>query len=312
MQVHFNIHQLPQFKNAVVTIGTFDGVHKGHQQIIKQMKTEASAINGETVIITFHPHPRTVITSEQQAIKTLTTLDEKLSLLQQNNIHHVVVVPFTTDFANLSAEEYIQDFLVNKFKPHTIIIGYDHKFGKGRQGNYQLLEAMAKANNYGVKEIPKQLLNEVIVSSTKVRNALSVGDIATANNNLGYAYFFSGIVVKGNQLGRTIGYPTANIAINEDEKLIPANGVYAVTVTIGNNANTYLGMMNIGVRPTVAGTNRTIEVHILHFDEDIYGEKLYITLNHKIREEQKFAGLAALKEQLALDKDAVVNLLSNR
>ncbi len=313
MQVHYNLQLLPSFRNAVITIGTFDGVHSGHRQIIELMKKEAALVNGETVIITFHPHPRHVI-SNKNKVYLINTLDEKLALLQQNGIDHVVVVPFTESFAQLSAEAYIHDFLVKTFRPHTIIIGHDHRFGKDRQGNFQLLEDKAKGLGYAVKEIPGYMMENMTISSTRIREALLKGDVATANHFLGYTYFFSGIVVEGNKLGRTIGYPTANIKMDEEDKLVPGNGVYAVEVSSIVNGSfdsaqdssigslLYKGMMNIGVRPTVDGTKRVIEVNIFDFDADIYGQHITIKVKRHLRDEQKFNGLDELKAQLARDK----------
>lgn len=306
IQVHSDLMHLPTFKNAVITIGTFDGVHLGHQQIIQQMISEAAGINGETVIITFHPHPRIIVGGPSQ-VKILNTLEEKIEMLEAKSIQHVVVIPFNEAFANQTAEEYITNFLVEKFHPHTIIIGYDHRFGKNRQGDYHLLEDMGKLNNYEVKEIPEHVLNEIIISSTRVREALLKSDINTANEYLGYAYFIEGTVIEGNKLGRTLGYPTANIKIAEAEKLTPGNGVYAVQVRF--KQHTYKGMMNIGVRPTVDGLNRMIEVNIFDFDQDIYGEKLRVTVLHHLRGEIKFNGLDALKAQLAQDKIEAIKVL---
>lgn len=304
MQVHRDLAQLPEFKNAVITIGTFDGVHKGHQQIINQLKATAAAIGGETVIITFHPHPRKIVGSYGGNVALLNTLEEKIILLNQAGINHLVVVPFTEAFANQSAEAYCKDFIYQYFKPSKIIIGYDHRFGKNRSGDYHLLEKMGESLGFDVIEINAQILNEITVSSTKVRQALLENDITTANQLLGYPYFFEGIVVKGNQIGRTIGYPTANIAIATDEKLIPANGVYAVTVNSQQSTvDSFKGMMNIGVRPTIDGKARVIEVNIFDFNEDIYDQTIQVHVHAFIRGEVKFNGLDALKNQL--NKDAI-------
>jgi len=305
MQVHYDITQLPVFKNAVITIGTFDGVHSGHQQIIQQLLAEAKAINGETVVITFHPHPKMVVGAKHD-IKILNTLEEKIALLQKHGVHHLAVVPFTNEFAEQTAYAYIKDFLVARFHPHTIIIGYDHRFGAGRKGDYHLLEDEAAANNFIVKEIPEHVLQNITISSTKIRTALLNGDIETANEFLGYPYFFSGKVVEGNKLGRTIGYPTANLLVEDEYKLIPGNGVYAVEVENQKSKvkNQKLkGMMNIGIRPTVDGTKRVIEVNIFDFDEDIYGQELSASVKKKLRNEVKFNGLEELKKQLAKDKE---------
>jgi len=306
MQVHYQLEgPLPKFKKAVITIGTFDGVHLGHRQIITQLKNEAARIGGESVIISFYPHPRSVIAKVPGEIKLLATPTEKIELLATAGIDHLVIIPFDQHFANQSAEAYITDFLVKNFQPHTMIIGYDHKFGKNRTGNFELLQLYATQLGFIVKEIPGHLYNESIISSTKIRHALLNSDIETANQLLGYPYFFEGTIVKGNQVGRTIGYPTANLSIASSEKLIPGNGVYAVIAQIKNaNPQTiYKGMMNIGIRPTIEGTVRVIEVNLFGFDADIYGEVLQVSVHHFLRSEQKFAGLDALKEQLAKDKN---------
>ncbi|MDB5246527.1 MAG: bifunctional riboflavin kinase/FAD synthetase [Segetibacter sp.] len=302
IQVHRDLQHLPEFKKAVITIGTFDGVHLGHQQIIKLLKAEAAEIGGETVIITFHPHPRKVVSHGKSAVKIINTLPEKTELLDKLGIEHLVVVAFNEEFASQAAEEYIENFLVKNFHPSTIIIGYDHKFGKNRLGDYHLLENMGEKYNYRVKEIPEHVLNQITISSTKIREALLKPDIDTANTFLGYDYFFEGKVVEGNKLGRTIGYPTANLVIENEEKLIPGNGVYAVRLTIGVNEVILKGMMNIGMRPTVDGTKRTIEVNIFNFDEDIYGQVMKVYIHKFLRGEVKFDGLEQLKEQLAKDK----------
>lgn len=302
IQVHKDLHHLPNFKKAVITIGTFDGVHLGHQQIIKLLKKEAAEIGGETVIITFYPHPRRVVSQGKSDVKVLNTLKEKIELLNNKGVGHLAVIAFTDEFSNQTAEEYIENFLVKKFHPHTIIIGYDHKFGKNRLGDYHLLERMGEKFNYQVKEIPEHVLNDVTISSTKIREALLNNDIDTANTYLGYKYFFEGKVTEGNKLGRTIGYPTANLVIEDEEKLVPGNGVYAVTLMIDQKQPVLKGMMNIGIRPTVSGTIRTIEVNIFDFDEDIYGKKVQVYLCAFLREEVKFEGLTQLKEQLTKDK----------
>lgn len=308
MQVHRNIDLLPVFKNAVVTIGTFDGVHTGHQQIIAQLKNEAAIVGGETVIITFHPHPRKVVSEKK--IFVLNTLDEKIELLAQKGIDHLVIVPFTESFAHQSPEEYALHFLWEKFHPHTVIIGYDHKFGKNREGDYQLLEKFGKQLGFFVKEIPEHLLNEVIVSSTKIREALLRGDVGTANNCLGYNYFFAGEIVHGNKIGRELGYPTANIHVKDEEKLIPGNGIYAVEAILSaDNANMLKGMMSIGIRPTINGKDRVIEVNIFDFEKDIYEKNLRIYVKYYLREEVKFNSLEDLKLQLAKDKIETLKLL---
>ena len=311
IQVHRDLNNLPVFKKAVITIGTFDGVHLGHQQIIKLLKKEAADIGGETIIITFYPHPRKIVTDGKSDVKILNTLEEKIELLNKKEVGHLVVVAFNGEFANQSAEEYIENFLIKKFHPHTIIIGYDHRFGKNRLGDYHLLEKMGEKFNYYVKEIPEHVLNHVTISSSKIREALLKNDIDTANNYLGYKYFFTGKVVEGNKLGRTIGYPTANLILEDEEKLVPGNGVYAVTLTIVQKEPLLKGMTNIGMRPTVNGTKRTIEVNIFDFDENIYSQSMRVKIHAHLREEVKFDGLNQLKEQLAKDKVNAQRQLEN-
>jgi len=305
MQVYTQINNLPVFRNAVVTIGTFDGVHTGHQQIIAQLKEEAHAIDGETVIITFHPHPRKVVAHKE--VFVLNTLDEKIELLREKGIDHLVVVPFDERFASQSAKEYVEHFLFEKFHPHTVIIGYDHRFGHGRQGDYHLLEDFGKQLGFLVKEIPEHVLNNITVSSTKIREALLNSDVETANNYLGYDYFFEGLVIEGNKLGRTLGYPTANLQIETPEKLIPGNGVYAVIASV--DKSTYKAMMNIGVRPTVDGKKRMIEVNLFDFNQDIYGKTLRVYIKKYLRGEVKFNGLEELKNQLGIDKESTLRVL---
>ena len=302
MQVHRDIENLPAFRNAVITIGTFDGVHMGHRQVIDKLKTEAKAVNGETVIITFHPHPRKVVSSTILGIRLINTLDEKLELLKQLGIDHVVVVPFTDAFANQPAEDYIQNFLIDKFHPHTIIIGYDHHFGRDRLGNYRLLEKVAGKYNYQLKEIPKHILENISISSTNIREAILHSDIATADKLLGYEFFFSGIVVHGNKLGRTLGYPTANLKVMDEEKIVPGNGIYAVYAQVEGSSEKLKAMMSIGFRPTVDGKTRVIEVNIFDFNKDIYDQSLKVYVKKYLREEVKFDGLEALVKQIDQDK----------
>ena len=313
MTVYTNIQDLPIFKHSVITIGTFDGVHYGHQQILELMKSAAKQVNGETVIITFHPHPRKIIGTNKAPIFLLNTLEEKINLLEKYGIDHLVIIPFTEKFAQQTAEDYISDFLVNTFHPHTIIIGHDHRFGKDRTGDFQLLADKALEWGYQVKEIPGYMLNNITISSTKIREALLKGDIENAHDLLSYDYYFTGKVVKGNQLGRTIGYPTANIEMIDENKLIPCNGVYSVLATNEKlKINQQGGMMNIGYRPTVEGNTRTIEVNLFDFDQSLYDETLTITLKKYLRSEVKFSGLDELKKQLEKDKQAALDSLKGK
>lgn len=302
MQVHYDIEQLPVFRNAIITIGTFDGVHMGHRQIIDKLKTEAKSQNGETVIITFHPHPRKVVSSAILGIRLINTLTERIDLLAQLGIDHLVVVPFTDAFANQAAEDYIKDFLVDKFHPHTIIIGYDHRFGRDRMGDYRLLEKKAVEYNYYLKEIPKHILENISISSTNIRQAILHNDIATADKLLGYDFFFSGKVIHGDKLGRKLGYPTANLKINDEEKIIPGNGIYAVYAQPEGYSEKLKGMMSIGFRPTVDGKKRVVEVNIFDFDKEIYDQTLKVFVKKYLREEVKFNGLDELVKQIDQDK----------
>jgi riboflavin kinase / FMN adenylyltransferase len=300
MQIHRDIANLPEFRNAVITIGTFDGVHLGHKQIIDNLKKEAAAAQGESVIITFHPHPRKVVSSVITGVRLINTLAERIELLEKTGIDHLVIVPFTDYFANQTAEEYIRDFIVEKFKPHTIIIGYDHRFGKERSGDYKLMEAKAIIYNYQLKEIPEHILHTIKVSSTNIRNAILHSKIEVANNFLGYNFFFEGEVFHGDKIGRTIGYPTANLKSTYEEKICLGDGIYAVYVIV--EAVTYKAMMSIGFRPTVNGKVRVTEVNIFDFAKEIYGQTIRVIVKKYLRNEVKFDGLEALKEQLHLDK----------
>ncbi|HEX6431958.1 MAG TPA: bifunctional riboflavin kinase/FAD synthetase [Niastella sp.] len=336
MKVYYSIDTIPAFQKAVVTIGTFDGVHTGHKSILEQLKREAARIGGETVIITFHPHPRKVIVTGQPGIQLINTIDEKIELLDKNGIDHLVVVPFTDVFAQQSPEAYIEQFLVEKFHPHTVIIGYDHRFGKNRKGDFKLLEEYSARLGFNLMEIPAHVINDNTVSSTRIREAVLQGNIERSNTLLGYDFFFEGTVIDGNKLGRTLGYPTANLGIENEEKLIPGHGIYAVEAEIrsrkpevansnqqqatGNKqpaADSPLtvdhahlkGMMSIGIRPTIGGTDRVIEVNIFDFNEDIYGATLRVYVKKYLRSEVKFNGLDALVEQLAKDKEDTLRVL---
>ena len=315
MLVHTNPEQLPAFRRAVITIGTFDGVHHGHRQIIDRMKEEATRIDGETVIVTFHPHPRKVVNSTILGVRLINTLDERILLLEHLGIDHLVIVPFTDAFANQPAETYVSDFLVRLFHPHSIIIGYDHRFGKGRAGNYQLLESMAPRFGFQLLEIPRHVLDEIAVSSTRIRESLLNGQLDTANRLLGYSFLFTGQVVHGDKLGRQLGYPTANLRLADEEKMIPANGIYAVRAAIVASERPHYplqwmdGMMSIGFRPTVDGSKRVIEVNLFQFSREIYDQWLLVSVEKYLRAEVKFNSLEELIEQMGKDKEATLEHL---
>ncbi len=306
MQVHRQLNDLPSFTNAVITIGTFDGVHLGHQKILQALKAEAERVGGESVLITFHPHPRKIV-EPQKPLQLINTPEEKAELLRKAGVHHLVVVPFTPEFAGQTADGYIRDFLIGKFRPATIIIGYDHRFGKGRSGDYRLMEQNAPVYGYHLSEIPKQLLDEISVSSTRIRQSITGSDIATANKLLGYPFFFEGTVVKGDQLGRKLGYPTANLAYNNSEKIHLGHGVYAVYADVDGEQNK--GMMSIGTRPTLTHSDERVEVNLFDFDRDIYGATIRVTVMHYLRGQEKYVSLDGLIQQLHRDKEASLRLL---
>jgi riboflavin kinase/FMN adenylyltransferase len=309
MQVHRDIENLPGFRKAVITIGTFDGVHAGHRQIINKLKSEAQQISGESVIITFHPHPRKVISSAILGVRLINTLDEKIEVLSGLGIDHLVIVPFTDAFANQPAEDYIRNFLFEKFHPDTIIIGYDHRFGRERLGDYRLLEKTAPEYGFKIKEIPKHILEEIAISSTNIREAILHNDIEMANKLLGYTFFFEGEVVHGNKLGRQLGYPTANLQVQDAEKIIPGDGIYAVYCEVIGESSNYKGMMSIGFRPTVDGKKRVIEVNVFDFNKEIYGKTLRVYVKKFLRAEVKFNNLEDLVKQIDQDKVESLKIL---
>jgi riboflavin kinase / FMN adenylyltransferase len=300
MQVHRSIDQLPRFQNSVITIGTFDGVHQGHQQIIEALKAEAQAVNGEAVIITFDPHPRKIVHPHTH-LHLINTLEEKIELFSRTGIDHLVVVPFTKEFSDQPAEEYIENFLIGKFQPHSIIIGYDHHFGHERKGNFRLLENNAQHFNYKLLEIPKHVLDSIAVSSTKIRKAIQESHIETANKLLGYDFFFEGKVIHGDKLGRQLGYPTANLEYTSKEKIHLGHGVFAVHVEI--EGETKKGMLSIGDRPTLNRQGEKVEVNIFDFAQDIYGKVMRVIIRKFLREQVKYNSLDELIEQLHKDKE---------
>lgn len=308
MQVHFDINSLPAIKNAIVSQGTFDGVHLAHKKIIERLKQIASIKDGETVLITFEPHPRMVLFPDDHGLQLLSTLNEKIHLLEKAGIDHLIILPFTKEFSRQTSEQFIRTILVNKIKTNTLVIGYDHRFGKNREGSFEHLKESSSLYGFEVEEIPEQDIDEIAVSSTKIRNALLNNDIQTAQKYLGNSYSLEGKVVKGKQLGRTIGYPTANIEVENSFKLIPQDGVYAVWVWY--NKARFGGMLNIGNNPTVEGKGRSIEVNIFDFEKEIYTEMLKIEFVSKLRNEEKFNGLDALKAQLHLDKQNALAILN--
>jgi riboflavin kinase/FMN adenylyltransferase len=303
MKIHLGIKDIEELSNSVVTSGTFDGVHFGHQKILARLREAADEINGETVVITYWPHPRMVLKPWDPSLKLLSTFPEKATLLEKYGVDHLVKIPFTQEFAQMSSEEYIRVILNERVHTKKLIIGYDHHFGKNREGNLQTLQEFAPKYDFEVEEIPRLDIDAIGVSSTKIRRALEVGDVKTANEYLGRPYSVAGMVVHGKQLGRTIGYPTANIHIKETYKLIPADGIYAVKVC--NKYQKRDGMLNIGHRPTVGGDDKTIEVHIFDFSDDIYDSEISLEFIDMIRKEEKFESVEQLKTQLQHDEIAV-------
>jgi len=300
MKVYYQFNSLPVIKNAIVTQGTFDGVHAAHQVILKRLKQLAKLQNGETVVMTFDPHPRMVLYPNNHGLNLLHTLDEKIDALDKEGIDHLIVIPFTKEFSRLSSLQFIRDIIVNKIGVNTLVIGYDHRFGKNREGTFEHLKEFSGLYGFEVEEIPEQDIEEVAVSSTRIRKSLTEGNVQLANKYLGYKYAITGTVQQGKQLGRTIGFPTANMDINDPLKLIPADGVYAVQVVFNNNM--YGGMLNAGYRPTVNGKTHSIEVHLFDFNQDIYNLQIEIRYVDKLRDEMKFDGLTELKNQLEKDK----------
>jgi len=301
LKTYSSIQSFVAQKKTIVTIGTFDGVHVGHKKILEKIIQNTNNSDYESLVLTFFPHPRTVLQTGTE-MKQLNTIDEKSNLIEKAGIDNLVIHPFDKEFASLLAEEFVKKVLVDIFNIQKIVIGYDHRFGKNRTADINDLIAFGNQYNFEVEQISAEELNEVAVSSTKIRNALTDGNIELANSFLGYNYAITGMVVQGKQLGRTIGFPTANISINEDYKLIPNSGVYVVECKIDNQS--YFGMMNIGTNPTVENTNQKqkLEVNIFDFDQDVYGKSINISFLKRIRSEQKFASLDALKAQIANDK----------
>lgn len=308
MRVFQDFEELSSIISPVLTIGTFDGVHIGHQKIIEQLNQEAEKIGGESVLFTFYPHPRMVLFPDSHGLKLIQTQSEKVDKLRRMGLKNVIVVPFTKDFSRLTAIEFVRDYLVNQINVKKLVIGYDHQFGKNREGTLDFLKDVSETYGFEVIEIPAQEIDDVNVSSTKIRNALTCGNLETANAFLGEAFSITGEVVHGAAIGKTIGFPTANLAVKSELKLIPANGVYAVLVEFSDRV--LPGMMNIGKRPTVTKSDEQhLEVHIFDFQEDLYGQSITVKLLHCIREEKRFDNLEELKNQLQQDEKTVRNFI---
>jgi riboflavin kinase/FMN adenylyltransferase len=307
MRIYEGLEDFLPVPNAVVTSGTFDGVHLGHQKIIQRIRELARSIHGETVLITFWPHPRLVLYPTEHHLRLLSTFEEKANLLRQFGIDHLVTIPFTQEFSQMTSEEFIRKILVEKIHTKKLVIGYDHRFGKNREGSFEYLKSHGQEFGFELEEISRQDVDEIGVSSTKIRKALESGDIKTATNYLGRPYELNGLVVKGQQIGRSIGFPTANIHIPNDYKLIPHDGVYAVEVKV--EGVLYKAMLNIGNRPTVDGTRKTVEAHLFDFQGDLYNKLVTVSFKEFIREERKFENLEALKNQLVQDQKLAKSIL---
>jgi riboflavin kinase / FMN adenylyltransferase len=300
VKIHTSFESLKNVKNPVVTIGTFDGVHRGHQSILKRLREIAAQVNGETVMLSFYPHPRIVLYPDDHKVELLSSPEEKASQLQASGLDHLVIYPFSREFSRMPAFDYVRDLLVTGIGAHTVVVGYDHRFGRNREGNHATLLELSEIFGFQVEEIPAQIIDHNNISSTKIRTALLEGAVDEANEYLGYHYSISGTVIQGDQIGRTIGYPTANIEPDYALKLIPANGIYAVNVKVDENS--FDGVLSIGVRPTINNLKkRSIEVHILNFEQDIYGRKICLELLSYLREEKKFGSIDELKKEIDHD-----------
>ncbi|MCB2208588.1 MAG: bifunctional riboflavin kinase/FAD synthetase [Bacteroidetes bacterium] len=308
MKIYNCIKDFKPIRNTVVTVGTFDGVHLGHQAIFNIMKQEAETIGGETVVITFYPHPRIVLGLDSEHLRFINTQEKKINRLEEAGIDHLIIVPFNKEFAGISSEEFINDLVVEKIHPKIIVTGFDHHFGKDRGGSFEMLSKIGKEKGFKVIKVAAQYVNDVPVSSTKIRKLLNNGAVLAANNFLGYEYSITGKVVKGKSIGRNIGFPTANIAVADEFKLIAAVGVYACRVEYMGQL--YKGMCNIGYRPTVNHGDLTIEVHVFDFDQQIYGEEITIIFVDRMRDERKFNSLEELSNQLMQDKEHALKILS--
>jgi len=307
MKIYHTIDDFSKLKFAVVTSGTFDGVHIGHQRILSRLKEIASKNSGETVVISFWPHPRLVLKPNEDNLKLLNTFEEKAELLKEQGIQHLIRIPFTREFSQIHSSSFIEDILVTKIGTRKLVIGYDHRFGKNREGSFEELKINGPTHGFDVEEIPRQDVDHVGVSSSKIRKALEDGDVETATHFLGRSYSIVGRVVKGDKLGRVLGFPTANIDIDSHYKLVPAEGIYAVLVT--HEGKQYGGMLYIGNRPTVDGSKRSIEVNIFNFEGEIYGEELKVSFKKLLRADSKFKDLEELKAQLHKDKESALQAL---
>lgn len=301
MKIYHSIEQFPSEIKSVLTIGTFDGVHKGHKYVLNRLNELAKKEGGESVLLTFYPHPRHVLYPENQQLKLLNTIEEKIEKLKDTGLQHFIIHKFTKEFSRTKSVNFIRDLLVNKLQMKRMVVGHDHHFGRNREGSYDELKELSELYNFQLEQIPAQNEEGIVLSSTKIRNLIVKGEVSKAGSFLGYSYFIKGKVVKGNKLGRTIDYPTANILVENEWKLLPADGVYVVNIYVNNNH--YSGMLNIGKKPTLENKSHSIEVHIFDFSEDIYDKEIKVEFLKKIRDEKKFDSLLALQKQLQIDEN---------
>lgn len=310
MIVERKLSSITRHKKAVVSVGTYDGVHLGHQALLRYLLKRSSLHEGQSVVVTFDPHPREVVAQKETPL--LTTIDERAALLRALGIDRMIVIPFTKAFANLSPEAFVSDYLVGRIGLHEIVIGYDHGFGKGRAGDHRVLQQLGKEHGFTVDVIPAQVLGEVVISSTEIRHALAeTGDVAHAARLMGHPYALTGVVEYGDARGKSIGFPTANLAVMHPRKIIPRRGVYAVYVQVHEEGPRLAGMMNIGIRPTFEGTEQRMEVHLIDWEGDLYGQRLQVEFVERVRNERKFDGIEQLVEQLYADKVRCSALLNS-
>jgi len=307
VKVYRSIENFPSEINTVITIGTFDGVHLGHQGILNRLNEIAKKIKGESTLLTFFPHPRHVLHKDDQDMRLINTLDEKIVLLDKIGLDNLVVHEFTKKFSRIKPANFVRDILVEKLKVHTLVIGHDHHFGRNREGSIEELTTLAELYDFKIEKIDPQLFEDVAVSSTKIRQLIEKGKMVKVKQYLGYSFLLRGKVIKGNSVGKTIGFPTANIEVENKWKIYPADGVYAVKIFTEGKG--YKGMMNIGQKPTVGNNSKSLEVNIFNFSKDIYGQIIEIRFVKRIRNERKFEDLACLKEQLLIDRNRARQIL---
>ena len=310
MKVYHDIKDFRKIPNAIVTIGTFDGVHLGHQAVFKQMVDKARQIGGETVVITFFPHPRIVISPNDNRLRLITSQEDKIEHLRRSNIDNLIIINFTKEFSHTSSEDFIKDYVVRYIQPAILVIGYDHHFGSNRSGDFDTLSKLGMEFHFAVEKINEQDIEDITISSTKIRSALQQGDIKLANKLLGYSYSTSGIVTHGDSIGRTLGFPTANISIKPEYQLIEKTGVYATIAKV--DGKDYPSMTYIGRRPTISnGLPTSTETYIMDFDGDLYGKEILVTFVDRVRDEMTFDNLERLKSQIQEDKANIIRILSN-